>query len=106
MTAYAFVLGYFVYLTTVYMLARRIHGFRFQPLSLGLLGLHTGLAIALLGLALTAPLAAAVASPVLAAATGLFGLRVVLVKIGPEGRLASRLARLYTALGWPIPETP
>jgi O-antigen/teichoic acid export membrane protein len=39
-TAYAFVIGYLVYLTTVYMLARRIHGFRFQPLSFGLLGLH------------------------------------------------------------------
>lgn len=104
-TAYAFVLGYLVYLTTVYILARRIHSFRFQPLSLGLLGLHTSLAIVLLGLALSAPLAAAVASPVLALATGLFGLRVVLGKIGPSGRLASRLARLYAALGWPIPET-
>jgi PST family polysaccharide transporter len=104
-TAYAFVIGYLVYLTTVYMLVRRILGFRFQPLSFGLLGLHTLLAIALLGLALVAPLAAAAASPVLAGATGLFGLRVVLVKIGPGGRLASRLARLYAAIGWPIPET-
>jgi len=105
-TAYAFVIGYLVYLTTVYMLARRIHGFRFQPLSFGLLGLHTLLAIALLGLALVAPLAAAAASPVLAGATGLFGLRVVLIKIGSEGRLASRLARFYAAIGWSIPESP
>jgi len=104
-TAYAFVLGYFVYLTTVYILARRIHGFRFQPLSLGLLGLHAVLAVALLALALVAPFAAAAASLILAAATGLIGLRVVLVKIGPGGRLASRLARLYAAIGWPIPET-
>jgi PST family polysaccharide transporter len=88
------------------MLARRIHGFRFQTLSLGLLGLHTVLAIALLGLALVAPLAAAIVSPVVAGATGLFGLRVVLVKIGPEGRLASRFARFYAAIRWPIPETP
>ena len=105
-TAYAFVVGYLVYLTTVYILARRIHGFRFQPLSLGLLGLHAGLAVMLLGLALVAPLAAAMASPVLAVATGLFGLRVVLIKIGPEGRLAPRLARLYAAIRWPLPETP
>lgn len=105
-TAYAFVLGYLVYLTTVYVLARRIHGFRFQPLSFGLLGLHTGLATCLLGLAFVAPLAAALASPVLAAATGLFGLRVVLVKIGPEGRLAARLARFFAAIGWPLEETP
>jgi len=32
-------------------------------------------------------------------------LRVVLVKIGPEGRLASRLARLYVGIGWPISST-
>lgn len=101
-TAYAFVLGYLVYLTTAYILARRIHGFRFQPLSLGLLGLYSTLAVALLALALTAPIAALVAAPVLAAATGLFGLRIVLVKIGPEGRVTSRIARLYATIGWPI----
>jgi PST family polysaccharide transporter len=46
-----------------------------------------------------------VASLILAAATGLFGLPVVLVKIGPGGRFASRIARLYALIGWPIPET-
>lgn len=101
-TAYAFVLGYLVYLTTAYTLARRIHGFRWESLSLGVLGLHVGLAVALLALALTAPLTAALASPVLAATTGLFGLRIVLVKIGPEGHLASRLTRFYASIGWPV----
>lgn len=105
-TAYAFVAGYAVYLVTVYMLARHINGFRFQPLSLGLLGVHSGLAVGLLLLALMTPVAAAVASPLLASATGLLGLRVVLIKIGPGGRLTSRFARLYATLGWPIPETP
>ena len=85
-TAYAFVLGYLVYLTIVYVLARSIHGFRWQALSLGLLGLHTSLGLALLVLALMAPLAAAMASPLLAAATGLFGLRVVLSKVGKHGQ--------------------
>jgi PST family polysaccharide transporter len=101
----AFMIASILQFCLVTVIVRKIHGFRFQPLSLGLLGLHTVLAIALLGLALVAPLAAAAASPVLAGATGLFGLRVVLVKIGPGGRLASRLARLYAAIGWPIPET-
>lgn len=104
-TAYAFVLGYLVYLTTAYILARRIHGFRWEALSLGLLGLHVGLAVAMLALALTAPLTAAMASPVLAAVTGLFGLRVVLVKIGPNGRLGVSLTRFFAYIGWPIPET-
>jgi O-antigen/teichoic acid export membrane protein len=101
-TAYAFVLGYLVYLTIAYLLARSIHGFRWQALSLGLLGLHTSLAVALLVLALMAPLAAAIASPLLAAATGLFGLRVVLSKVGNHGRLATRLYGIFAKLGWPI----
>jgi PST family polysaccharide transporter len=99
-TAFAFVLGYLVYLVTVYTLARRILGFRWQALSLGPLGLDASLAVALL--ALMPALAAAVASPILAAVTGLFGLRVVLIKIGPDGRLASRLTRLYAGIGCPI----
>ena len=105
MTAYAFVLGYLVYLTIVYVLARNIHGFRWQALSLGLLGLHTSLGVALLVLALIAPLVAAVASPLLAAATGLFGLRVVLIKIGATSRIAARVARIYVVIGWPIIHT-
>ena len=101
-TAYAFVLGYLVYLTIVYVLARSIHGFRWQALSLGLLGLHTSLGLALLVLALIAPFAAAMASPLLAAATGLFSLRVILIKTGPGGRLTARLTRIYEVIGWPI----
>ena len=101
-TAYAFVLGYLVYLTIVYVLARSIHGFRWQALSLGLLGLHTSLGLALLVLALIAPFAAAMASPLLAAATGLFGLRVVLSKVGKHGRLPTRLYGIFAKLSWPI----
>ena len=105
-TAIAFLLGYVVYFYVVYFLAHRLTGFSWAPLSLRLLGLHASLAVALLALALTAPLAAAVVSPVLACATGLFGLRVVLIKMGPEGRIAARFARIYAAIGWPLPETP
>ena len=101
-TAYAFVLGYFVYLTIVYMLARSIHGFRWQVLSLGLLGLHTSLGVALLVLAIMAPLVAAIASPLLATATGLFGLRVVLSKVGKQGRLPTQLYEIFARHGWPI----
>ncbi|MDG1102912.1 MAG: hypothetical protein P8N75_05995, partial [Ascidiaceihabitans sp.] len=101
-TAYAFVLGYLVYLTIVYLLARSIHSFRWQTLSLGLLGLHTSLGALLLVLALMAPLAAAIASPLLGTATGLFGLRVVLSKVGKHGRLPTRLYGIFARLGWPI----
>ena len=101
----AFSIAYLLHFGLLCFLARRIHGFRWAPLSLGLLGLHAGLAVALLALALTAPFAAALASPALAAATGLFGLRVVLVKIGPEGRLATHLTRFYASIGWPVRST-
>ena len=98
----AFTIAYVFFLFLLNLLVRRILGFRWQALSLGLLGLHAGLATALLALALIAPLAAALASPLLAAVTGLFGLRVVLIKIGPEGRIASQFARFYASIGWPI----
>lgn len=101
----AFTLAFIVHFAVLSVLVRRILGFRWQALSLRLLGLHAGLAVALLAVALTTPLAAAIASPVLALATGLFGLRVVLIKIGPEGRFAARFARLYAAIGWPIKDT-
>jgi hypothetical protein len=64
--------------------------------------LHTSLGVALLVLALMAPFAAAIASPLLAAATGLFGLRVVLSKVGKHGRLPTRLYGIFARLGWPI----
>lgn len=56
----------------------------------------------LLALALSAPLGAAVASPILATATGLFGIRVVLSKVGMHGRLSTQLYGIFERLGWPI----
>jgi len=67
-----------------------------------LLALHVILALALLTLARAIPEAAALTSICLALTTGLFGLRVVLIKMGPEGRIAARFARIYAAIGWPI----
>ena len=101
-TAYAFVLGYLVHMSMVYLVARRTLGFRWQSFSVSLLALHTSLGVALLVLALMAPLAAAIASPLLAAATGLFGLRIVLSKVGKHGRLPTRLYGIFARLGWPI----
>lgn len=101
-TAIAFLAGYVVYFAAVNILAHILQGFRWQSLSLLLLALHVTLALALLALAQTAPQAAAIASVCLALATGLFGLRVVLIKIGPEGAVAARFALLYAAIGWPI----
>ena len=102
-TAVAFLLGYVVYFAVANILARYIHGFRWQPLSLQLLTLHSGLALALLGLGLTVePLIAAVLALVLALLAGVLGLRVVLIKIGPHGRFVYPFFRAYAAIGWPV----
>ena len=98
----AFTIAYILHFCLLIVLVRRTHGFRWQALSLALLGLHTGLAMGLLALALLAPLAAAVASPLLAVVTGLFGLRIILSKVGMHGRLPTRLYGIFARLGWPI----
>lgn len=103
-TAIAFVVGYGCYFLIVQTLARRYHAFRYEKLSLGLLALHLSLAAGLLALSLTAPLAGAGVAALLALATGLFGLRLVLGKIGPGGRLITPLTRAYAAIGWPVKE--
>ena len=98
----AYVVGFVINITLV----RRYHSFRMEHQSRVLLWLHAGLAVALLTLALAVPIAAALAAPILALATGVFGLRVILAKLGLEGRVASRFARLYAAIGWPIRSKP
>lgn len=98
----SFVIAYIIHFAVLNILVYRLNNFRWQALSLGLLSLHASLALALLALALHAPLAAAITSLLLALGTGIFGLRVVLVKIGPTGRYVAPLARAYAAIGWPI----
>jgi PST family polysaccharide transporter len=53
-------------------------------------------------LALVSPLSGAIVSLFITAATGLFGIRIVLKKIGPKGRVAISLVKLYTFIRWPI----
>ena len=105
-TAIAFFAGHIVYFAIVNTIVHNFQGFRWQPQSLLLLLLHFILALALLALARTEPLLAAITSIGLALATGLFGLRVILIKTGPGGRLTARLTRIYEVIGWwPIVHT-
>jgi len=101
-TAYAFVLSYLVYLIIGYILARWVHGFRWQSLSLSILAVHTCLSIVLLVLVLMAPRAGALTSLLLFATTSVFGLRIVLNKIGKQGRVPTKLYSFFAVLGWPI----
>jgi PST family polysaccharide transporter len=99
-----FLFAYIVHFAVLDHLARRLLGFRWQPLSLWLIGGHGLLAVALLALSLVFPVAGAIMAVILATTTGLAGGHIVITKIGPEGRLVSRVARFYTAIRWPIQE--
>lgn len=98
----AFAVACVVQLVVVTCIVRFSFGFHFQRLSVLLLGMHVSLAATLFALALSFPIFSTIISPFLALATGIFGVRVVLLKIGPEGKIASRLARLFSLIGWPI----
>lgn len=101
-TGIAFLVAYIVYFVCAWLLARNLHAFTWDPVSRLVLGVHAVLAFALLPVAFTFPIATALVAPVLAVSTGLFSLRLVLIKIGPEGRLSQRLTRAYAFIGWPI----
>lgn len=101
-TAIAFLAGYLVYFATINVVVRTMQGFRWESLSLWLITLNAILCVMLLILARFSPLAAAAASPLLAIFTGLFGLRVVLLKIGISGRFACQIAKFFSIIGWPI----
>ena len=98
----AFMIAYILHFAVLNVLVHKICGFRWQKLSRSLLAMHASLALALLSLAHVAPLIAAFCSAFLALVTGLFGLRIVLNKVGPNGRLAARLFRFYALIRWPI----
>ncbi|RLA58397.1 MAG: O-antigen translocase, partial [Epsilonproteobacteria bacterium] len=101
-TGAAFLISYILYFTMLTILAGRVHGFRWEKLSIQLTALHSALACLLLALATMAPSTATIASAVLALITGNMGLRIVLRKIGPAGRFQSHLTRIYSAVGWPL----
>ena len=98
----AFTIAYIMHFTLLYLIVRRIFQFRLQPLSLALLAIHTSLAFALLGATQFLPEFSAFASVFLAVATGVFGVRVVLSKIGMHGSLPIRLYEIFERFGWPI----
>jgi PST family polysaccharide transporter len=102
MAGIAFLFAYIIYFVVIAALVHHLHGFRWQPLSSRLVGLHVSLAIALLVLCLNSPVAGALTSIGLGCAMAFLGGHVVITKIGPHGRLVSRVAQVYKILGWSI----
>jgi len=98
----AFLIAYVIYFIVLNALVRQLQGFRWEPLSLWLIGTHAGLAFAVLALAKAAPVSGAMMSVLLALVTGIVGLRIILIKVGTKGRLANRLTRIYALIRWPL----
>ncbi len=98
----AFLIAYVILFALQHVLTRRLFGFRWEALSLSLIGVHAALAALILALSALSPMLAAGASIVLAVTTGVIGLRIVVMKIGPHGRLSIRLHGLFAKLNWPI----
>lgn len=98
----AILITYILYFALLHVLTRKLFAFRWEPLSLTFIGFNVILASSILALSrISSDLAPAVAVG-LAAVTALVGLRVVLMKIGPHGRLSIRLHAAFAILRWPI----
>lgn len=98
----AFVIGYGVYFLVALCHVRRLTGFRFERLSARLLILTAAAAAPVLALARLDPMNGAVLASVLALAAAVIGSRIVLVAVGPEGRLPASAYAFYARAGWPI----
>tara|TARA_R110002072_G_scaffold4719_2_gene33035 strand:- start:9021 stop:10490 length:1470 start_codon:yes stop_codon:yes gene_type:complete len=98
----AFFIAYTLYFTLLHILTRQLFDYRLEKLSLGLIGVHASLAALVLALSQFSTLLAAGVSIVLLTVTAVGGLRIVLMKIGPYGRLSIRLYKTFATLYWPI----
>lgn len=98
--AFAIANGFSLVLNIVF--AKKYLGFKWDPLSLKLLILQTVLALITLIFALQAPLMGAIFSLIIASITGVFGLRIVVSKIGQNGSIPKKIYNIFKRVNWPI----
>lgn len=97
-----FLVAYFLHFMLLILLARTLLNFKWERLSLQLIALHGVLSFGLLAMHGIPPYLLAAISVVFALATGLFGLRLVTIKLGSDSRIAQRISKLFATIGWPI----
>jgi len=97
-----FAMSYLIYLGFLVLALRRLQNFKWARTSRLLLIVHSTLTLCCLALALRAPALGAIVSILLAIATAVIGVRILLVKIGTDGRLATILSKGYGVIGWPL----
>ena len=97
-----FLVSYILLFILLALLARNLHGFKWERLSLQLIVLHAILSLGLLGMGGFPPSFLAAISVVFAVGTGFIGLRLVAIKLGNGNRIAQRILKLYTVIGWSV----
>lgn len=97
-----FLVAYMLYLVAVMVFVRRVSGFRWQSRPLRLFLLNAVSAMLLVAATRVDQSLGAVTAVLFFAATFLVGLRAILSQPGMIGPAASRIARMFEILGWPI----
>lgn len=100
----AFLMAYVLYLSIVYFVISRSHGFQWTAFSLQLVFIYALLGFAVLAVAKVDPYFGAAVGLCLSAATSVIGMRFVVSLIGSKGRVATRVTRAFASIGWPIKE--
>lgn len=81
---------------------RRLRDFKWQRLSVYLIASYLFLSIGLLAISSISPATGAYVSIVGSTLASVIGLRIVLKKLGPGGKLPNKLSQIFETLGWPI----
>jgi PST family polysaccharide transporter len=100
----AFLAAYAVYAAIIYLLVKRIHGFRWAPASVGLIAMHLVLASALFAISRADVGAGAASSVVAAIFTGLVGVRIIMAKVEDDRPIFSAIRRAFAFARWPLRE--
>jgi PST family polysaccharide transporter len=88
----------------IYLLVKRIHGFRWEPASVGLIAMHLVFASALFAISRADPATGAVSSLVAAIFTGLVGVRLIMAKVEDDRPIFLAIRRAFAFVRWPLRE--
>jgi len=98
----ALLLGHIVYFLFLLIITTFLGNFIWEKLSIILFSLHTIIGFFLLWLVLTFQVIGVTISLLLAFILGLYGLRIVLIKIETRGKLSKILTNFFILVRWPL----
>lgn len=98
----AFLLAYILYFAVLVFLSARLLGFRWNSLSVLLIVVNISLSICVFAIARYWDVAGLVVGTLFAMCQCVFGLRIVLTKIGEDAKGAAIFRQCFEAVGWPV----